>query len=126
VGLARYGKLVAPVKRTISVVPCFLGNRDSYFGGQPFQFTFCPNSSAGRIQNVVYSLVGKKLDIPKVWPVAPGTYINEEEVDALQAAGFVVMHGVLDDERVEAQISLNRPPMDNVSWASKVDKIPTI
>lgn len=64
---------------------------------------------------MVYGLVVKKLDIPKVWPVASGTHINEEEADALQAAGFVVMHGVLDNEQVEAQIPLNKPLVDNVN-----------
>jgi hypothetical protein len=91
VGLARCGKLVALVKRRTVVVPYFLGKRGSHFGGQPFQFTFCPNSSAGCIQNVVYGLAGSKPNIPKVWPIAPSTQLNQEEADALRAAGFVVM-----------------------------------
>jgi hypothetical protein len=98
VGLARCGKFVALVKRTIVVVHCFLGNRGSHFGGQPFQFTFYPNSSADCIQNVVYSLAENKPEKSKVWPVAPGIHINQEEADALRAVGFVVVQSVLDDE----------------------------
>jgi hypothetical protein len=33
---------------------------------------------------------------------------------------------VLDDERVEAQVPSDRPPVDNVNWVAKADKIPTI
>jgi hypothetical protein len=124
--LVRCGKLVAPMKKRTTIVPCFLGKRGSHFGGQPFQFTFCPNSSAGCIQNVVYGLAGSKPDIPKVWPVAPGTQLNQEEADALRAAGFVVMQGVPNDERVEAHVSSDRPPLDNINWAVKADKTPTI
>jgi hypothetical protein len=106
---------MAPVKRTTIVVPCFLGNRGSHFGGQPFQFTFCPNFFAGSIRNVVYDLFANKPDIPKVWPIAPGTHINQERADALWAARFVVVHGVSDNKRVEAQIPSDRPPVYNVN-----------
>ena len=84
------------------MVPSFLGNRGSYFGGQQFQFTFYPNSSSGYIQNVVYSLARNNPDIPKVWPVALGTHVNQEEAHTLRAVGFVVVYGLSDDEWVEA------------------------